>query len=115
MIVLDTGSDEQTFSVIPRFEPSGSVTVTFKSEQQNEQVQSFTYAASYLNGYLTIAHTFDPVLKNNNKYLVEIKEGSTLAWRGKCFVTDQTDLPKYTINENIYSEPVQSNNEFVII
>lgn len=115
MIVLDTGSDEQTFSVIPRFEPSGSVTVTFRSEQQNKQTHSFTYAATYENGYLTIANTFSPTLKNNNKYLVEVKEGATLLWRGKCFVTDQTDLPKYTINEDVYTEPVQSNNDFVII
>jgi hypothetical protein len=38
-----------------------------------------------------------------------------LIWRGRCFVTDQTDLDKFTINEGIYNEPTQTNNEFIIL
>jgi len=116
MIVLNTSSDEQTFTVIPRFEPTATITITFFSEQQNKQTHSFTDdTPNYSNGYLTINNTYDPALVDQNKYVVEIKETGVLCWRGKCFVTDQTDLPKFTINEGVYDEPTQSSNEFIII
>jgi len=41
-------------------------------------------------------------------------DGSELCFRGKSFITDQTDFPKFSINEDVFTgQP--SNNEFVII
>lgn len=115
MLILSTSSSSQSFSVIPRHEPSGDVTVTFVSSQQNKQTHSFTYAATYANGYLTIVNTFDPVLVENNSYLMTVKDGSDVIYRSLVYVTDQTDEPKFSINEGVYTEPSQSSNEFVII
>ena len=115
MLILTTSSSEQTFSVIPRFEPTSNVTVTLRSKQQNKQTHSFSYAATYSNGYLTIANTFSPVLVEGQSYILEIKEGSDLAWRGKVFVTDQTDEVKFSINEGVYTEAPATSNEYIII
>jgi hypothetical protein len=115
MIVLSNTADEQTFTVIPRFEPSGDVTVKFTSETQNKETHSFAYAASYSNGYLTIVNTFDPVLKLNTFYSIKVLEGSDLVWRGRCFATDQTDYPKFTVNDGKFEEYQDNNNEFITI
>lgn len=115
MIVLSPAATSQTFKVIPRFEPTGNVDVTFYSKSQNKQTHNFNYAATYADGYLTIVNTFSPVLVNNTPYTVEVKDGEELCWRGRCFVTDQTNLPKYTLNDGAYDEPVQSDNSFVIV
>ena len=114
MIILTTSAEIQTISVIPRFEPTTDVTITLVNEQQNKQTHTFSYAASYANGYLTIEKAFDPVLVNANNYLITIKEGENLCWRGKIFVTNETDYPKFTINEGKF-KPHSTNNEFVII
>ena len=115
MLILSTTSDVQEITVIPRFEPSGDVVITFKSEQQNKVTHTITDSGSYLDGYYTISNAFDPVLKDKEFYLVEIKEGSDLVWRGRAFITDQTSLPKFTIAENVFTEPTQSNNEFIVL
>ena len=115
MLILSTTSEEQTFSVIPRFEPTSSVTITLVSEQQNKQTHSFTYAATYLNGYLSITKAFSPVLVESNSYILTIKDGAELCFRGKIFVTDQTDRPQFTINEGVYTEAPATSNEYVII
>jgi hypothetical protein len=115
MIILSDTADEQELVIIPRVEPIGDVDVTFESEVQNKIVHSFTASATYLNGYLTIQHTFSPVLVLNQFYRIQVEDAGALIWRGRCFVTDQTDLDKFTINEGIYNEPTQTNNEFIIL
>ena len=115
MLILTSTVDEQEITVIPRFEPSGDVTVTFKSEQQNKVTHTITDSGSYSNGYYTFSSAFDPILKDKEFYVVEIKEGSDLVWRGRAFITDQTSLPNFTIAENVFTEPTQSNNEFIVL
>ena len=114
MVILTTSAAAQTFIIIPRFEPTGNVDVTFTSEQQNKLTHTFNFAATYLNGYLTITNTFSPALVDAQNYIIEIKDGAELCFRGKAFITDETDFPKFSINENVFTEQ-PSNNEFVII
>ena len=115
MLILTTTSDAQTFTVIPRYEPTTDVAVTFTSKEQNKQTHSFTYAALYANGYLTIINSFDPVLVEQQQYSVEVKVEDVLYWRGRATVTDQTILPKFEVNNEEFTEPTQSDNEFIII
>jgi hypothetical protein len=114
MIILTTSASSQSFSVIPRFEPTANVDVTFTSEQQNKLTHTFSFAATYLNGYLTISNTFSPLLVDAQNYIVEIKDGAELCFRGKAFITDQTNFPKFSINQSVFTEQ-PSNNEFIII
>jgi hypothetical protein len=114
MIILTTSAASQSFTVIPRFEPTANVDVTFTSEQQNKLTHTFNFAATYLNGYLTITNTFAPVLIDGQNYIVEIKDGAELCFRGKSFITDQTTFAKFSINESIFTEQ-PSSNEFIII
>lgn len=115
MIILSNTADAQTWTVIPRYEPSTDVTVTFRSESENKVAYTFTYSATYSNGYLSITHTFDPVLTLNRFYEINVKEGAALIWKGKAYVTDQTDYPVYTINQDKFTEYQNNDNEFVII
>lgn len=115
MIYLSDSDEAQTWTVIPRIEPTENVAVTITSEDQNKQLYSFSYAATYSNGYLEIVHTFDPVLTLNNSYIIEVKNASELIFRGKIYCTDQTDLPAFSINDGQFTEITQSNNEFTII
>lgn len=115
MLILTTSSDAQTFSVIPRFEPTTDVQVVFTSKAQNKETHDFTYSATYSNGYLTIENTFSPILVEQQNYSVVVLEGSDLVWRGRAYVTDQSNLPKFEVNEGEFTEPTQSNNDFIII
>jgi hypothetical protein len=115
MVILSDTSNSQTFSIIPRFEPTGDVTVTMYSEQQNKLTHTLTITGVYSNGYLSLSSAFSPVLVLNQNYRLEIKDGLELCWRGKVFVTNQTDLPQFTINEGVYTQPTQTDNSFIII
>ena len=115
MLILSNTTEEQTFTIIPRYEPSEDVTITFVSETENKQTHQFVYAATYLNGYLSISHIFSPVLKLNNFYTFKVTIGDALIYRGKAFVTDQTNLPKFTLNDNKFVIYEGNNNEFLTI
>ena len=114
MVILTTSAASQTFTVIPRFDPTTDVVVTFTSEQQNKLTHTFAFAATYLNGYLTISNTFSPLLVDAQNYIIEVMDGAELCFRGKSFITDQTDFPKFSINNGAYVKQ-PSNNEFIII
>ena len=115
MIILSDTAAEQTFTIIPRFKTSGSLDFTFTNETQNKVSNTFAYAGTYANGVLTINTTFSPVLKLNTFYSITVFSGLELLWRGRAFVTDQTELPKYSINENKFDEYDGNNNEFIVL
>lgn len=121
MQVLKTISSAQTISVIPRYEPTGTVRYTLRSEDENKQEAQANVAATYTNGYLT----FDVSFTSPNqliegqfyKLTVEEQDGSNykLLYRGKIYCTDQTTLPKYTTQENEFTEYTGNDNEYAII
>ena len=48
-------------------------------------------------------------------YGMKVFDGSNLIYRGRVFVTSQTEYDKYTTNEGVYTEETSYNNEFVIL
>lgn len=120
MIVLTTTSSPQTVTVIPRYEPTGTVRVTIISEEQNKRVRQFNTSYTYTNGVLSFnipASSSGFVEDTFYSMKVEEQDGANynMLHRAKIFVTDQTTLPKYTTQENEFTEYQDNNNEFVII
>lgn len=124
MIVLRTTASSQTISVIPRFEPFEQLRYTLRSEDENKQVYQFTTSMgtpySYTNGYLNTSYAFNsPRLVEGQFYqlTVEEKDGGdwNLLYRGKIFVTDQTELDKYTTQQGDFEQYENNDNEFIIV
>lgn len=120
MIVLTTASSSQDVTVIPRYEPTGNVRVTLISEEQNKQVRQFNASYTYTNGVLTFSTPAGSSgLVENTFYSMKVEEQDganyNMLHRAKIFCTDQTNLPKYTTQEDEFTEYAGNNNEFVII
>lgn len=121
MVILSTGTGAQDITVIPRFEPTGNVRVTINSDDKNAQQHQSTISPTYSNGYLTMSVTFasGEDLKEGRNYSVKVEEEIdsvwTMAYRGLIYCTDQTDLPKYTINSGKFTEYASADNEFLTI
>jgi hypothetical protein len=65
------------------------------------------------NGYMTLSAEFS--LSEGVFYGMKVFDGSELIYRGRVFVTSQTEYDKYTTNSGVYTEETSYNNEFVII
>jgi hypothetical protein len=121
MDVLTTSTGAQSITVIPRFEPTSTVRVTLKSDDQNAQQIQSTVTGTYSNGYLTVSLTFDAddSLTEGQFYSLKIEESIasvwTMAYRGLVYCTDQTDFPKYTINSGKFTEYAGNDNAFLTI
>ena len=64
-----------------------------------------TINATFVNG------SFD--LVNNTFYTLELKNGTTTVHKDRIFVTDQTPVVNYSVNDGEFTSNV-SNNEFII-
>lgn len=121
MDVLLTTASTQTWTIIPRYAPSSAIKVYFTRESENKVSHTFTVSpakSNYTNGFLTIENAFSPVLVEGEFDTYKVVENSgnePLLYRGKVFVTDQTQIPKYTQNKNRYNQYSGNNNEYIII
>ena len=121
MTILTTSSSPQSISVIPRFEPTGTITFILRSEDQSKTIVNANISQAnytYSNGYLSFDRTFSPVLVESEFHNITIKEqggSERLIFRGKAFVTDQAVLPKFTTQEGEFTEYSGNNNEYIII
>tara|TARA_S200002703_G_scaffold28566_1_gene24316 strand:- start:837 stop:1190 length:354 start_codon:yes stop_codon:yes gene_type:complete len=46
---------------------------------------------------------------------INVLDGSNVIYQDRVFVTSQTELDKYTVNEGVYTKETSYNNEYVII
>ena len=110
MHILQESASPQNIKVIPRSHPS-SVTFQLTDESTNTTATPAVTVAN-ADGFMTITGTFS--LKDGRYYMFDVLDGATLVYRGRVFVTSQTDFDKYTVNENQYTEHT-STNDFVIL
>lgn len=121
MLILTTSATSQNLTVIPRFEPTGDIRVTINSDDKNAQQIQTTVTPTYADGYLTARVIFDAstALSEGQFYSVKMEEEIdsvfTMAWRGMVFCTDQTNLPKFSINDGKFTENTANDNEFLTI
>jgi len=111
MNIVTPAAGPKSIIIIPRSYPN-SVTAKLTNENTNTtEVKTITPSSS--NGFMTLTASW--ILVNNNFYLFEVYNGSLLIYRGRVFCTDQTNLPKYSVNYNKYTEADITDNSFIVI
>ena len=105
MKVLLPSTDSQTIKIVPRSYVEASDLSLVITEDGTGKTETLTGLTSTIDGnYISIPCTFS-ILKESNLYFMEIKQGSTLLFRDKAYVTSQTDRKqKHTLNTNKYTE-----------
>jgi hypothetical protein len=111
MHILKPIGTSQDIVIIPRSHPA-SVDVELTDESTNTTAEPVMTAVS-LDGFLTLSGILSVV--DGRYYVIECFDGLELIYRGRCFVTSQTDLPKYSVNEGVYTEEQSFDNDFIII
>ena len=87
--------------LIPRFYPVGDVTLELYNEETSE-IDNIVITPLITDGYLYL--TFDFAFINKSNYRITIfDELEELCYRGKLFITDQTDLENYKITKDIFT------------
>ena len=114
MIILQPIATEQSFSFIPRSQTYDALYITGESTNVTTEIT----ITSFANGdyYDTINATFVNGLfnlVNNTFYTLELKNGTTVVHKDRIFVTDQTPVVNYSVNDGEFTSNV-SNNEFII-
>lgn len=111
MIILTTTTNAQELKFIPREYVASSIVIT--DQDTNKPVTyaglTFTKDKYYLKGNVT----FSPVLVEGRFYTLKVLNGSSIVYRDMLFCTDQA-VSTYTINKDIYTENV-TTNEYVVI
>ena len=72
-----------------------------------------TMTAASSDGFLTLSGVLTVV--DGRYYTLEVKDGLELIYRGRCFVTSQTEFDKFSINQGEYTEETSHDNDFIII
>ena len=111
MHILKAIGTSQDIKIIPRSHPA-SVTVELRDESTNTTATP-TMTVVSLNGFLTLSGIVS--VSDGRYYNLEVKDGLDLIYRGRCFVTSQTDFPKYSVNDGEYTEETSYNNEYIIL
>ena len=114
MIILQPILTEQSFSFIPRSQTYDGLFIRGESTNVTTEIT----ITSSINGdyYDTINATFvngDFNLIKDTFYTLEIRNGSTVVHKDRIFVTDQTPVVNYSVNDGEYISNV-STNEFIM-
>jgi hypothetical protein len=115
MVILEESGSEQTIKFIQREWVSGaSYTVNIVDETQNKNVYSEATTSitedKYYNSY---SGTFSN-LKEGIYYTLSILSGGDVVYKDKIYCTNQSDLPAYSINNDVYTTN-DTDNEFITI
>ncbi len=105
MKVLLPSTNSQTLKIIPRsYVEASDLTLVIK-EDGTGKTETLTNLTSTIDGnYISIPCTFS-ILSEGSLYFMELKQGSSLLFRDKVYVTSQTDRKqKQTINSGKYTE-----------
>tara|TARA_R100001443_G_scaffold101300_1_gene109131 strand:+ start:478 stop:828 length:351 start_codon:yes stop_codon:yes gene_type:complete len=114
MIILQPILTVQTFSFIPRSQTYDGLYI--RNESTNVETQITITSSTQGDYYDTINATFVNGTFNlvkDNFYTLELRNGTTVVHKDKIFVTDQSPVVNYTVNQGEYQSNV-SNNEFII-
>lgn len=113
MDILTTTSPQE-LRIIPR-KDSGSpvIKLTNKSTRTTATV---TPTKTDDGNYMVLSGSF--TLEEDNLYTYKVQMGSEddeVIYRGMIYCTDQTDLDKYFVNKDEYTEETSFDNEYIFI
>ena len=101
MIHLIPLNTTHEFNFIPRFMPSGLLTLELYNEA-TQQFQTIDNLYAYANGLATI--TFDLICAESQKFQLKILEGTDVIYRDKIFVTSQNTQEFKATKDHYYYE-----------
>lgn len=111
-ILPTTGS--QVLKIIPRKDASDPV-IKLTNKDTNKTV-TVTPVKSDEGQYMVLTGTFTLTVDTLYRYSVEVSDSDDEEiYRGLIFATNQSNLEKYFVNENIYTEEDSYDNEFIIL
>lgn len=100
MKVLNSADTDHEIIFIPRYYFEGNVTMILYNEETGQNYETILEPIT-VDGYVYI--NFSKTFLNNSSYQIKILSGEEIVYRGKVFVTDQTDLQDYKITKDIFT------------
>tara|TARA_R110000796_G_scaffold148423_1_gene265306 strand:- start:66 stop:422 length:357 start_codon:yes stop_codon:yes gene_type:complete len=118
MVILQSSTNNQTFSFIPREYTAGTTyTIKMKDESSNSEAFSATTttftAVDYYYQYSDAFVLNNKTLKENTMYMLEIKDGNNVVFKDKVFCTNQ-NVTTYSVNKDVYTSNTTANNFIVL-
>ncbi len=100
MKVLSPDNTEHEIVFIPRYYFEGVVVLELYNEETS---QTLTYELTpiTIDGYVYI--NFEQEFINNSNFQIKILKEEDVVYRGKLFITDQTDLEQYEITKDVFT------------
>ena len=121
MITLSPTTDSQTISIIPRaytVASNLSMVIVEDGTRKTQTINSISSSLSTNGNFLRMSIPFT-ILTEESTYSFELKQGSTLLFRGKAYCTSQTDnTTDHTLNSNKYNQyedPSEVAQKYIII
>lgn len=100
MKVLNSANTNHEIILIPRFYFEGEITMELYNEETSETL-TYTLTPVTTEGYVYISFTQE--FDNNSNFQIKILVENEIAYRGKLFVTNQTDLQEYKITKDVFT------------
>lgn len=100
MKVLNSSDTNHEIIFIPRYYFDGDITMELYNEETSETL-SFVLTPITIDGYVYI--NFTQAFDNNSNFQIKMLSGTEIVYRGKLFVTNQTDLQEYKITKDIFT------------
>lgn len=111
-ILPTTGS--QVLKIVPRKDTSNPV-IKLTNKDTNKTV-TVTPTKTDEGQYMVLTGTFTLTEDTLYRYVVELSSSNTEEiYRGLIFATNQSNLEKYFVSNNLYTEEDSYDNEFVFI
>ena len=111
-ILPTTGS--QVLKIVPRKDASNPV-IKLTNKDTNKTV-TVTPTKTDDGQYMVLTGTFTLTEDTLYRYVVELSSSNTEEnYRGLIFATNQSNLEKYFVSNNLYTEEDSYDNEFVFI
>lgn len=108
MIVLQESASAQDFYVIPRVYTADSMEIY---SETNRTTTTYAITTSISGYYLTWSKIV--ALKENNYYVLTVKNGSDVVYKDKIFCTNQT-VSSYSPNNGEFTT-VSSDNDYITL
>lgn len=100
MTVLNPDTTNHEIKIIPRFYADGDVVLELQNEDSKEVI-TIELPHQTIDGYMYLS--FAQSFKDNSNYRIKITQAGEVAYRGKLFVTNQTDLQDYKISKDVFT------------
>lgn len=111
-ILPTTGS--QVLKIVPRKDASDPV-IKLTSKDTNKTV-TVTPTKTDEGQYMVLTGTFTLVEDTLYRYVVEVSDSDTEEiYRGLIYASNQSNLQKYFISKDLYTEEDSYDNEFVFL